>query len=556
MSSPWERSFYQAKFPAREEADIYLVRHTAEKSPVASISLDYMKRLLLATGVPQADPGGMVVTYEGGYAILALMFKDWVNEKTLAKSMLDKMVDLQNADGSWYQQYYPYKYFGKYEDRKVDSGTAMLCWAMADYDKRNASTTYLTPWRKGAAFLKSLEWVISDYASFVYNQVIEGVKEELAFTADMAEVILMLLKGLDAYGENTTDINGNSMKAYVEKIIQGVDLYLWREGDFYYQTEYPLGAESEAKKDEDGNPVYVTFKQLLTYTQALYAWAAKTWDDMVAAGLQLNGMVLNSGFENGFTNWYQNYSVLSTTQYHWGSQSSELSVAVAEGQKPGACCYGVPIRKTHLYQLRIFYHCTAYTSGTYRLRIIFHDDAHTQESIVTIADITATTLDWTEISRTVGSETGDDIIIPSWAEHIHLDSLWLTGSEGTVYTDDYLFYVLHSRNLKDALDRTIALNRGRWGGFLYNPTWDEKDSLDEYPHITALMKIAMNEVDSTRYSKWIDQALKFMRWCALSSDAIAGAVPDRVANDGRGFASPMARGYLLVTSASCILAGA
>jgi len=553
MSSTFEQGFYKAKFPSREPADIYLVRHTVEKSVPASISLDYIKSLLLPTGVPQADPGGMVVPYEGGYAILTLMQKDWTNEKTLAKSILDKMVELQNAYGSWYQMYYPYKYFGKYEDRKVDSGAALIGWAMADYDKRNASTTYLTSWRKAAAFLKSLEWVISDYASFVYNQVIEGVKEQLAFTADMAEIILALLRGLDAYGEDVTDTNGNPMKRYAELLIQGIDLYLWRQGDFYYQTEYPLGAQSNAKRDPStGEITWITLKQLLTFTQALYTWAAKTWNDMVAAGLKLNGMVLNSGFESDFANWYQNYSVIDTTYKHWGAKSSKLSVVTAEGQKPGACCYSVPIRLTHRYQLKIWYNVPSFTSGTYRLRIIFHNPDHTQESIVTVLDVTAATTGWTEVSKIVSSESMADIVFPSWTDHVHFDSLWLAGSQGDAYTDDYLFYVLHEPNLKDALDRTIALNRGRWGGYLYNPTWDEKDSLDEYPHLTALLKIALEKVDSTRYSRWINQALRFMRWASLSN----GAVADRVAPDGRAFASPMARGYLLVTSATCILAGA
>lgn len=395
--------------------------------------------------------------------------------------------------------------------------------------------------------------MITDYASFAYNQVIDGVKEQLAFTADMAEIILCLLKGLDAYGEDVTDINGNSMKRYAELLIQGIDLYLWRQGDFYYQTEYPLGEKSNAKRDPNtGEITWVTFKQLLTFTQALYAWAAKTWDDMVAAGLKLNGMILNSGFENDFANWYQNYSVMDTTYKHWGAKSSKLSVVLAEGQKPGAYCYGVPIRLTHRYQLRIFYHVPSFTSGTYRLRIVFHNSDHTQESIVTVLDVTAATTDWTEVSRIVSSETTADIVFPSWTDHVHLDSLWLAGSQGDAYTDDYLFYVLHEPNLKDALDRTMALNRGRWGGYLYNPTWDEKDSLDEYPHLTALLKIALEKVDSTRYNRWINQAVRFMRWASLSN----GAVADRVAPDGRAFASPMARGYLLVTSATCILAGA
>jgi len=96
---------------------------------VTTIPLDYLKRFILPTNLPAACPGGMIVPYEGGYALLALLAK---GENTLAKDVLDKLVTFQNTDGSWYQQYYPYKPFDRYEDRKVDSGTSLTAWAMAD----------------------------------------------------------------------------------------------------------------------------------------------------------------------------------------------------------------------------------------------------------------------------------------------------------------------------------------------------------------------------------------------------------------------------------------
>jgi len=101
---------FDEPFAAREPGDIYLARYTSEKTSVTAIPLDHLKRLILPTNVPVANSGGLIVPYEGGYAILALLSKN----DALAKDLLDKMLTLQNADGSWYQQYYPYKPFTQY----------------------------------------------------------------------------------------------------------------------------------------------------------------------------------------------------------------------------------------------------------------------------------------------------------------------------------------------------------------------------------------------------------------------------------------------------------
>jgi len=378
---------FDEPFPAREPGDIYLARYTNEKTSVAAIPLDHLKRLILPTNLPVANSGGMIVPYEGSYAILALLSKN----DALAKDVLDKMVTLQNADGSWYQQYYPYKPFTRYEDRKVDSGTALMAWAMADYDARNTTIIYKTAWQLAAEFLHTLEWSLTSSASLLKNQVINGAVEDVAFAADVAEAVLGLTRGLDAYGATVLDSGGHSVKDLITRLVAGIDGYMWRPADYFYQTEYPLGAQSQTKPG-----VYITFKQLVTYTQALVAWALKNWDDK----------------------------------------------------------YG-----------------------------------------------------------TVGQ---------------------------------------HTQNVSDALDRVVAVNRGRWGGYLVHPIYEPTDPPEEYAHYAALMKTAMETVNATRYARHIDETLKFMRWCSLSN----GAVFDCVWPDGRCYVSSNARGPLLVSVATCILAGA
>jgi len=384
---------FQEPFPSREKTDIALARFTSEKAAVASIPLTYLKNLILPVNLIIASPGGMVVPYESGYVLLALMEKDWVNEKATVAAVLDKYNTLQNDDGSWYQQYYPWGAFSKYEDRKVDSGAALLAWAMADYDKRNATTGYLVNWQGAMRFLKSLEWSLAAGQSLLKNQVINGVKEEIAFAADVAEAILVGIRGLDAYDSTIQFGDGDTepVKDFITRLVAGIDNFLWKSSYDWYQTEYPLGAQSESSPG-----VYITFEQLISYTQALCAWALKEWDTK----------------------------------------------------------YGTPGQ--------------------------------------------------------------------------------------------------HDANSKKALDRTIANNMGRWGGFLYHGTWNYTDPDEEYTHYAALMGIAMNKLDPTRYGKWIARTLDFMRKAALSD----GQVADRVLPDGLAYVNPEARGPLAITVASCILAGA
>jgi len=275
---------FKEKFPSREPTDVSLARFTSEKSAVTQISLTYMKRLITPSYLTLASPGGMAVPYEGGYACLALMERDWVNEKTLVQNILNKWASLQNADGSWYQQYYPWGANSRYEDRKVDSGAALLAWSMADYDARNASTTFKTYVQKAIDFLYTyLRWELASYyegATLRYkcilkNQIINGVVEQIAFAADVAEAILAMVRALQAYGDPLLTVpNNKDVKTFCRELVEGLDTYLWVAANEWFQTEYPLGAQSESSPG-----VYITFEQLISYTQALCAWALKRWDD-------------------------------------------------------------------------------------------------------------------------------------------------------------------------------------------------------------------------------------------------------------------------------------
>jgi len=389
---------FKERLPVQELGAIYLARQTSEKSGVSSISDDYLKRQIIATNHIVASPGGMIVPYEGGYGLLALMEKDWTGNKTLVASVLDAMAALQNTSGevgSWDQQYYPQKNQPPYIDgqgrrRQVDSGAAMMALAMADYDARNASTTYQSYWRKAFNWLYSLRWEIAVGYELIKNQVIGGVKEDVAFTADMAEVILAACRGFDAYGNAvTTDPDGIVVREWIAKVVAGIDSYMWEPANYYYRTEYPAGAQSESKEG-----VIITFKQCVSFVQALIAWAYKKWDA------------------------------------NYGSN--------------------------------------------------------------------------------------------------------------------------HINEIKKALDQIIALNQGRWGGFIEHMEYTAYDYPAEYTHYAALMRIAMSQVDSTRYARWISKTQSFLRQCALAD----GQVMDQVFPDGRAVPGPWARGPLMVTAATAILAGA
>ena len=464
---------FKEKLLVREPGAIYLARQTSEKSGVSSISDEYLKRQIIATNHIVASPGGMIVPYEGGYGLLALMEKDWTGNKDLVKNVLDAMAALQNTTvqpGSWDQMYHPQKDQQPYQDtaghrRQVDSGAALMAWAMADYDARNSTTTYQTYWQKAVGWIKSLE--NPSVLGCIWNQVISGVKEEVAFTADIAECILAGIRGLDAYGENIGDLpNANMVKGSIRQMVSFIDWYMWQEADYYYQTEYPKDSQSESKKDENGNPIYITFKQCVTFVQALIAWALHEWD----------------------------------TKY---GTKSNLSQDAAQGQPNVVVSAGEG---------------AWFAPGD---RVLIKDDN-------------------SEENNKVQSVNGDTLTMEN-----NLANNYTVAANAYVKT-------MHTVQIKKALDQIIALNQGRWGGFIEHMQYTTYDYPAEYTHYAALMRIAMNKVDSTRYARWISKTQSFLRQCALAD----GQVMDEIFFDGRAIPHHWARGPLLVSTATAILSGA
>lgn len=117
-----------------------------------------------------------------------------------------------------------------------------------------------------------------------------------------------------------------------------------------------------------------------------------------------------------------------------------------------------------------------------------------------------------------------------------------------------------------ALNWTIAITQGKWGGFYYHPastaygmgiSGDGVGLYDEFPAFTAIMVMAMDEVNSTLYADRITRARNFIKLASISG----GRVYNRVKIDGRidlgeGAKSGDGMHFRSLNSALGLLAGA
>ena len=260
-----------------------------------SMVIDYVKEaLLLPNGGIIADPTGTIVSYEGGYALLALLQKA---EDVIAKKSMDEFLKMQYVDGSWEQQYYPLKRAGDrydpyvrtgepYTDIQVDSGAAMLAWAMAEYDRAHSTTIYQTDVAKAFDFLRAAQ--VQHYnahgtgllANQRWNYVAGNpIWDTTALGADCAEVLLSALKALEAYGAAFTNDSGYSVRSLANDIYTSICQYLTSAVDytdpdgtdeFYFWTSYPLQVVAL------GMPKGIQ-PQGISYTQALISEAIYKW---------------------------------------------------------------------------------------------------------------------------------------------------------------------------------------------------------------------------------------------------------------------------------------
>lgn len=260
-----------------EPAGIYVTRDILEK-PYQDLVTTYLKEAcILPSNTVVSDPCGMMVSYEGGYACMSLIYKAGSGEVALAKSCLDEFVKIQRADGSWCQQFRPERTAAglhvEYEDRQVDSGASILAHAMADYDASvgAGSEVYKASVQLAFNFLRAAQLAMynAGYGALLANQRFQGTWNLAALAADCAEALLAAVAVLDQYGTDLTNEAGYSIKSFGNDLYYAMATLLWTgNGDGYYRTEYPPG----------GTVLDLPIvRQGISFTQGLCAMAIYKW---------------------------------------------------------------------------------------------------------------------------------------------------------------------------------------------------------------------------------------------------------------------------------------
>ena len=98
------------------------------------------------------------------------------------QSILDLWASLQNSDGSWYQQYNPYSPYavvtetseGTDGNLKVDSGAALIAWAMSNYDRLTSGTRYKANVQHALDFLRALQYAhtVAYSSNLIANEIL------------------------------------------------------------------------------------------------------------------------------------------------------------------------------------------------------------------------------------------------------------------------------------------------------------------------------------------------------------------------------------------------
>jgi hypothetical protein len=133
----------------------------------------------------------------------------------------------------------------------------------------------------------------------------------------------------------------------------------------------------------------------------------------------------------------------------------------------------------------------------------------------------------------------------AWAVYVFANSAYRTGSD-------------YSAQAEQCLDFINTLTAGQWGGQMYCPyTGLADETQEEFSGFTALMTIALNVVNSTKYAVMIARGTTLMRWMALAD----GRIYDVVKSDGTLLVSRISLveegyGFLSLPAAQGLLAGA
>jgi hypothetical protein len=255
--------------------DGFYLTYGASTKESNSVVLDYLLNSLILSGEAVVSSAtGTMNSYEAGYAVLALLEVGGSSYYSLCETILDLWASLQNSDGSWYQQYNPYTPYavvdqtslGTSGNLKVDSGAALLAWAMSVYDQLTSGTRYKTNVQHALAFLRDLQYshIVAHSSNLLSNLILDTVTDTTALLADCAECLLSAKHAMDAYGGSLLTSAGYSVKTFSNDLYYSMCVVGWRGNvALYFDTSYPY---------EQNTNIPFNYKEKISYTQALCSW--------------------------------------------------------------------------------------------------------------------------------------------------------------------------------------------------------------------------------------------------------------------------------------------
>ena len=242
-------------------AGAYLIVGTSIKSSYA-VSLSYLLNTLISGNIVQSSAGGTMNSYESGYVCLALLQYGGSSYYSQVQSILDLWASLQNSDGSWNQQYEPYSPYTCIANVKVDSGAALLAWAMSYYDQLTSGTRYKTNVQNALSFLRQLQYdhAVAYSTNLIANMIDNGTVDNTALLADCAECLLSAKAAMDAYGVSLQTSGGYSVQTFANNVYYSMCVSGWHGSAYYFDTSYPYGQNAL---------VPFNYQEKISYTQAL-----------------------------------------------------------------------------------------------------------------------------------------------------------------------------------------------------------------------------------------------------------------------------------------------
>lgn len=247
-------------------AGAYLAVGTSIKASYV-VSLTYLLDTLIQGNIVQSSAGGTMNSYESGYVCLALL-QQGSSYYSQVQSILDLWASLQNSDGSWYQQYEPYSPYTDIANIKVDSGAALLAWAMSYYDQLTSGTRYKTIVQNALSFIRQLQYdcqTSSNPSNLIANLISNGTTDTTALLADCGECLLSAKAAMDAYGVGLTmalgGAAGYSVQTFANNLYYSICVTGWRGSTaLYFDTSYPYGQNTA---------IPFNYQEKISYTQAL-----------------------------------------------------------------------------------------------------------------------------------------------------------------------------------------------------------------------------------------------------------------------------------------------